>query len=63
MECRHWKQLFIGWVVVNLLLSAPAAAKYRGDYDGSDIKPWMLVAELASNMLPGGGLGGCTSGP
>lgn len=65
MKRRHWKRLFIGWVLVNLLLSAPAAAYYTGDFPlgGPDIKPWMLVAELAADMLSGGGLGGCTPGP
>jgi len=74
MKRRHWKRLFIGWVLVNLLLSAPAAAQYNvvtypvytygsssSDDDGWDIKPWMLAAGLASNMLSGG-VGGCTPG-
>ncbi len=69
MKCRHWKRLFIGWVLVNLLLSTPAMARYCGsggcwdDDGGLGIKPWMLVAEIASNMLSGGDFGGCTSGP
>ncbi len=65
MKCRHWKRLFIGWVLVNLILSAPAAAKYTGDcpLGSCDTERWMLVAELAFDMLSGGGLGGCTPGP
>lgn len=64
MKRRHWKRLFIGCVLVNLLLSAPAAAYYTGDcpFGSCDTQPWMLVAEFASNMLSGGGLGGCTPG-
>ena len=72
MKRRQWKRLFVGWVLVNLLLTAPATAQYTYTYwvpsydsggssdDGPGIKPWMLLAGLASSTASGGGIGGCT---
>ncbi|MHC4066706.1 MAG: hypothetical protein ACYSUI_19695 [Planctomycetota bacterium] len=74
MKRRQWKRLLVGWVLVSLVLSAPAAAQYTywttHDYgyspgdsgdDGPGIKPWMLLAGLVSSAASGGSLGGCTT--
>jgi hypothetical protein len=74
MKRRNWKRLFVGWFLVNLLLSTPAVAQYTYYYwdsypsygsggssdDGLGIKPWMILAYTGYYALSSGGLGGCT---
>jgi hypothetical protein len=74
MKLHQWKRLLVGWVLVGILLSAPAMAQYTYYYwdyvpyygsggssdDGLGMKPWMIVAMLAQYAIFGGGLDGCT---
>ena len=68
MQRRHWKRLLIGWVIVSMLLSTPAMARYCGsggcwdDDGGLGINPWMIPVYLVGSALSAGEFEGCRRG-